>query len=118
MCAKDGQVGHVRGICEGVEHHLWLSDSRPAYRGFRALRSSKPIPQCTAVGAEVGGLLTEESKVKARWAGYFERLYQADPPVVALDVRDVTTPVADPPINCGPPSFVETQAAVNWLKWG
>jgi len=47
--------------------------------------------------------------VKARCAGYFERLYQADPPSVELDVRGVTIPVADPPINCGPPSLVETQ---------
>ena len=30
----------------------------------------------------------------------------------------VTFPIADPPINCDPPSFVETQAAVNGLKWG
>ena len=56
--------------------------------------------------------------MKARWAGYFERLYQADPPAVELVVRGVTIPVADPPINCGPPSFVETQATVNRLKWG
>ena len=35
-----------------------------------------------------------------------------------MDVRGVTVPIADPPINCGPPSFVETQAAVNQLKWG
>ena len=61
---------------------------------------------------------TEESEVKACWAGYFERLYQADPPAVELDVRSVTIPIADPPINCGPPSFVETQAALNVLKWG
>ena len=60
--------------------------------------------------------MTEESKVKARWAGYFERLYQADPPT-ELDVRGVTIPIADPPINCDPPSFVETKAAVNQLKW-
>ena len=46
--------------------------------------------------------------MKARWAGYFERLYQADAPAVELDVRGVTIPVADPPINCGPPSLVET----------
>ena len=65
-----------------------------------------------------GGLLTEEFEVKARWAGYFELLYQADPPAVELDVRDVSTPIADPTINCGPPSFVETQAVVNRLKWG
>ena len=55
----------VRGICEGVEHHLWSSDSHPAYRGIHALCSSKPIPRCTAVKAEGGGLLTEESEAKA-----------------------------------------------------
>ena len=58
------------------------------------------------------------SELKARWAGYFERLDQADPPAVKLDVSGVTIVIADPPINCGPPSFVETSAAVNWLKWG
>ena len=56
--------------------------------------------------------------MKARWAGYFERLYQADPPAVELDVRGVNIPIAVPPINCDLPSFVETQAAVNPLKWG
>ncbi len=56
--------------------------------------------------------------MKARWAGYFERLYQADPPAVELDVKGVTIPVADLPINCGPPSLVETRAAVNRLKRG
>ena len=56
--------------------------------------------------------------MKARWAGYFERLHQADPPAVELDVRGVTIPISDPPINCDPPPFVETQAAVNRLKWG
>ena len=29
-----------------------------------------------------------------------------------------TGPIADAPINFGPPSFVETQAAVKRLKWG
>ena len=62
--------------------------------------------------------MTEESEVKSRWAGYFERMYQADPQAVELDVRGVTIPVVDPPINCGPPLLVETQAAVNRLKWG
>ena len=107
---------YVRGICEGVEHHLWSSDSRPAYRGIHALHSSKPIPWCTAVRAEDGRLLTKESEVKAHWAGYFERLYQTDPPAAELDVRGVTIPIADHPINCDPPSFVETQTAVNRLK--
>ena len=36
-----------------------------------------------------------------------------------MDVRgDVTLAIADPPINSDPPLFVQTQAAVNWLKWG
>ena len=48
----------------------------------------------------------------------FKRLYQADPPAVELDAKGVTITVADHPINCGPPSLVETQAAVNRLKWG
>ena len=53
-----------------------------------------------------GGLLTEESEVKAHWAGYFERLYQADPPAVKLDVRGVNILIADTPINCDSASFV------------
>ena len=61
----------VREICEGLEHHLWSSDSRPAYRVICALRSSKPVPRCAAVRVEGGGLLTEESEVKARWAVTF-----------------------------------------------
>ena len=52
--------------------------------------------------------MTEETEVKPRWAGYFERLYQAVPPAVELDVRGVAIPIADPQNNCGPPSFVET----------
>jgi len=98
----------VRGICEGVEHHLWSSDSHHAYRGIHALRSSKPVPLCPAVRVEGCWLLTLESEVKARWAGYFKRLYQADPPAVELDVSDVALPIGDPPIKCDPPSFVET----------
>ena len=108
----------MRGMSEGEENHLWSSDSLPVYRGIRALRSSKPISRCTAVSAEGGELLTEESEVKAHWALSFERLYQPDQPAVELDVRGVTIPIADPPINCGPPSFVETQAVVNQLKGG
>ena len=32
---------NVRGICEVVEHHLWSSDSHPAYRGIHTLHFSK-----------------------------------------------------------------------------
>ena len=82
------------------------------------MSSSKPFPRCTVVRAEGVGLLTEGSEVKTLWAGYFGQLYHADPPAVELDVRGVTIPIADPPINCDPPSFVETRAVVNRLKWG
>ena len=61
--------------------------------------------------------MTEESDVKACWAGYFKRLHQTDSPAVEFDVRGVTIHIADPPINCDPPSFEETQAAMNRLKW-
>ena len=62
--------------------------------------------------------MTEESEVKACWAGYFEWLYQADPPAVKLDVRGVTITIADPPINCGPPSFVETAGCGEPVEMG
>ena len=60
--------------------------------------------------------MTEQSEVKARCASYFEWLYQADPPAVVVDVRGVTIPIADAPINPELPSFVETQDTVNHLK--
>ena len=81
------------------------------------MHSSKPVPRCIVVRAEDGGLLTEQSEVKACWADYFEGLYKADPPAVELDVNGVAISIADPPINCGPPLFLETQTAVNRLKW-
>ena len=62
--------------------------------------------------------MTEECEVKARWAGYFEWLYQADPTAVELDVRGVTIPIADPPINCVPPSFVETIGCGEMVEMG
>ena len=86
---REDKEPDVREICKGAEHHLWSSNSRPAFRGIRALRSSKPVPRCATVRAEGGGLLTEESEVKARWAGYFKWLYQADPPAVELDGQPI-----------------------------
>ena len=63
VCAlRVAMEAYVQGICEGVEHHLWSSYSRPAYRGMCALCYSYPVPQCTAVRAEGSGLLTEEPK--------------------------------------------------------
>ena len=65
---------YVCVTCEGVEYHLWSSDSRPASRGIHALHSSKHVPWCTAFRAEGAELLMEESEMKAIWAGYFEWL--------------------------------------------
>ena len=56
---------YVRGICEGVEHHLWTGDSRLAYRGIRALRSSKPIPLSTADSSQGPVLLSNGNFVCA-----------------------------------------------------
>lgn len=109
---------HVRGVCDRVEHHLWSSDSRPAYRGIRELRSSKSAPRSATIKAANGDLLTETSEVGARWAGYFERLYQADPPSSELHCCETVPLIANPPINCEPPTLVETQAAVKQLKSG
>jgi hypothetical protein len=109
---------HVSGICRQVESHLWSSDSRPAYRAIRTLRSSKPAPQCVTVKADDGAVLSDASEVRARWAGYFERLYQAEPPSRELNVMDVAVPEADPPINCDPPTTAETRSAVAQLKCG
>ena len=50
--------------------------------------------------ADGGGLFLEESEVKAHWAGYFEQLYQVDPPAVELDFMGVTDPFVDPSIPC------------------
>ena len=52
--------------------------------------------------------------MKTHWAGYFVRLYQADPLVVELDVRGIS--IADPSIKCELPSFVETRAVVKQLR--
>ena len=59
---------------------MWPTDSRPAYRGIRTLRSSRPPPHCSTVKAADGTTLTGESEIRARWAGYFEELYRAEPP--------------------------------------
>ena len=70
LARRVDKEANVRGICERVEHHLWSSDSCPAYMVIRALRSSKSVPRCPAVRVEGGELLTEESKVEVHWAGY------------------------------------------------
>ena len=74
----------VRGVCETVESHLWSTDSRPAYRGIRTLRSSRAPPCCSTVKAADGTTLTGESEIRARWAGYFQELYRVDPSVVSF----------------------------------
>ena len=43
VCAsRVDKEAYVRGICEGIEHHLWSSDSHPAYRGIHALHHPSP----------------------------------------------------------------------------
>jgi exonuclease III len=108
----------VRTICENVESHLWSSDSQPAYRGIRRLCSPQSAPQPRTIKADDGEVLTDSSQVLTRWAGYFEQLYKADPPVRELTVSDTPVLEADPPINCEPPTLGETQAAVSRMRGG
>ena len=106
----------MRGICEQVEHHLWSSDARPAYRGIQALRSVPSHPRCMSVKADTGEVLSEEDQVRARWADYFERLYKADPPVHQIDISDDSQVSDAPPVNTSLPSLLETRKAVVQLK--
>jgi hypothetical protein len=108
----------VSGICGRVEHHLWSSDSRPAYTGIRALSSAKSAPRSTTVRAADGEVLAEDARVRARWAEYFEELYQIAPPSAELPVLGAAPLEATPPINCDPPSLAETRAAIKQLKGG
>ncbi|KAG2463100.1 AKIP1 protein, partial [Polypterus senegalus] len=81
----DKEVFH-RGICEQVTHHLWSSDPCPAYRGIEALRTSESVPWRVAVRVADGTVLTGDTAVVTRWAGYFEQLFKADLPGKTLDI--------------------------------
>ncbi|KAG2457493.1 VPS39 protein, partial [Polypterus senegalus] len=56
----------VIGICEQVTHHLWSNDQRPAYRGIKALHTSKSVPWRVAVRAADGTVLTDDNAVVTR----------------------------------------------------
>ena len=70
----------VQEVCLQVECHLGTADARPAYMALRKLRSGKSSQRDCTVKAADGKILVEESEVKARWAGYFEELFNVDPP--------------------------------------
>ncbi|XP_051782577.1 uncharacterized protein LOC127527544 [Erpetoichthys calabaricus] len=106
----------ARGINEQVTHHLWPSDPRPAYRGIEALHTSESVPRRVAVRAADGTVLTDDTAVVTRWAGYFEQLFKADPPVRTLDISGSTVLEADPPISCEPPNLTEITQVVNQLR--
>ena len=36
---REDKEANVQGIFEGADHHLWSSESHPAYRGIYALHS-------------------------------------------------------------------------------
>ena len=61
-------------------------------KAFFALRGPKPPPGCNTVKAEDGSVLTDGTAALARWAGYFEELYKADPPTEELSIGDSTPP--------------------------
>jgi hypothetical protein len=110
------QETKIQGLCESVESHLFTGDARPAYKALLKLRSSASTPRCPTVRAADGAILSDEPAVKARWAGYFEELYRADPPDRGLPDEGVTALDADPPASCAPPTVEETRKAVVQLK--
>ena len=107
--ARKDKEAQVRGVCETVESYLWSTDSRPAYRGICALRSSKPPPCCSADGT----ILTGGSETRVQWAGYFEELYRVDPHGREFSGNVDAVRDADHPVNCDPPTLEETRGAVN-----
>ena len=108
----------IQGLCAAVESHITTSDSRHAYRAIRKLRYSGTQPLCPTVRAADGTILSEESAVKARWAGYFEELYRVDPPGREISVDGVEALVANPSISCDPPTLEETRKALDQLRDG
>ena len=108
----------VQEVCLQVECHLGTADARPAYMALRKLRSGKSSQRDCTVKAADGKILVEESEVKARWAGYFEELFNVDPPSRTLPDEGAAAVVAEPPLCCDPPSLEETQRALDQLKGG
>ncbi|KAG2458531.1 PIEZ2 protein, partial [Polypterus senegalus] len=60
-------------------------------------------------------VLTDDTVVVTRWAGYFEQLFKADPPVRMLDISGSTVLEADPSIGYEPPNLTEIAQVVNQL---
>ena len=108
---------YVRDLAGQVEGNLNVNDLRPAYRALNKLRS-KSKPRESAVRSADGLLVTDVAEQRARWAGYFEQLYVAQPPTYQLQLAELHTLVADPPINVSAPSLAEVREAVARLKSG
>ncbi|KAG2459926.1 CNOT2 protein, partial [Polypterus senegalus] len=68
------------------------------------------------VRAADGTVLTDDTAVVTRWAGYFKQLFKVDPPARTLDISGSTVLEADSPINSEPHSFTEIAKVVNHLR--
>ena len=107
----------IRELAEEVEGHFLVNDLRPAYRALRKL-NAKPSPQMTAVRSADGQIISDPDGVRARWAEYFEQLFQVEPPTDGLEVGDVAIPLPDPRISEEPPTLTEVREAISKLKRG
>ena len=108
---------NIRKLAEEVEGHFLVNDLRPAYQALRKL-NAKPSPQMTAVRSADGQIVSDPDGVRARWAEYFEQLFQVEPPTDSLEVGDVVIPLPDPQISEEPPSLTEVRVAISKLKGG
>ena len=120
-CGEEGRSGtwkKVRGVCESMESHLQSSDFRSAYRGIRNLRSSRPPPRYSTVKAAEATTLMGGSKIRARWAGYFEELCRVENTDLEFpgDVDAIRD--GDRTVSCDVPTLEKTRRAMNQLKVG
>ena len=74
MAVRRDREPEVGRLCESVERHLSPSASQPAHGVLGKLRNSTTAVSCPVVEAADGGLLRDESAVRARWASYFKDL--------------------------------------------
>ena len=72
----------------------------------------------SAVRSADGQIVSEPYEVRARWAEYFEQLFQVEPPTESLDAGGVVIPLPDPQISEEPPTLTEVREAVSKLKSG
>ncbi|KAG2461061.1 R213A ligase, partial [Polypterus senegalus] len=114
ICSDD--VQYCGEKCQQLLIIVSGKDPCPAYKGIKALCTSESVPWRVEVRAADVTVLTDDTAVVTRWAGYSEQLFKADPPARALDISGSTVLEVDPPISCEPPNLTEIAQVVNFSR--